>query len=71
MADVTIRGGFCPGGALRAEKLLNLIKYDRIKPGKAFNYEFHGFDKIKDAFILMDEKPRDLIKPIVYIDDLD
>ena len=71
MADVTIRGGFCPGGALRAEKLLNLIKYDRIKPGKTFNYEFHGFDKIKDAFILMDEKPRDLIKPIVYIDDLD
>lgn len=61
MADVTIRGGFCPGGALRAEKLLNLIKYDRIKPGKTFNYEFHGFDKIKDAFILMDEKPRDLI----------
>ncbi len=71
MADVTIRGGFCPGGALRAEKLLKLIKYDRIKPGKTFNYEFHGFDKIKDAFILMDEKPRDLIKPIVYIDDLD
>jgi threonine dehydrogenase-like Zn-dependent dehydrogenase len=34
MADVTIRGGFCPGGALRAQKLLNLIKYDRINPVK-------------------------------------
>lgn len=71
MADITIRGGFCPGGALRAEKMLNLIKNDRIKPGKTFNVEFHGFDKIEDAFKLMDEKPRDLIKPIVYIDDLD
>lgn len=36
-------------------------------PKKTFNYEFHGFDKIKDAFILMDEKSRSLIKPIVYI----
>ena len=71
MADITIRGGFCPGGALRAEKLLNLIKYDRIKPGKTFNVEFHGFDKIEDAFKLMDEKPKDLIKPIIYIDVLD
>ena len=45
MADINIRGGFCPGGALRAEKLLKLIQNDRIHPGKTFNYEFHGFWK--------------------------
>ena len=39
MADINIRGGFCPGGALRAEKLLKLIQNDRIHPGKTFNYE--------------------------------
>lgn len=31
------------------------------------NYTFEGFDKIEDAFRIMDEKPRDLIKPIVKI----
>ena len=70
MADINIRGGFCPGGAVRAEKLLKLIQNDRIHPGKTFNYEFHGFEKIEEAFKLMDEKPKDLIKPIIYTDDL-
>lgn len=67
MSDITIRGGFCPGGALRMKKMLNLIKYGRISPEKLLNYKFEGFDKIKDAFILMDEKPKDLIKPVVHI----
>lgn len=34
------------------------------------DYEFHGFEKIEEAFKLMDEKPKDLIKPIIYTDDL-
>lgn len=67
MADITIRGGFCPGGAYRMKKMLNLIKNGRVAPEKLLNYKFEGFDKIKDAFILMDEKPKDLIKPAVYI----
>jgi threonine dehydrogenase-like Zn-dependent dehydrogenase len=70
MSDVTIKCGFCPGGAYRIEKMLNLVKYGRVDPSKLINYEFHGFDKIEDAFKLMDEKPRDLIKPAVFIDDL-
>ena len=61
MADINIRGGFCPGGAVRAEKLLKLIQNDRIHPGKTFNYEFHGFEKIEEAFKLMDEKPKGII----------
>ena len=28
---------------------------------------FEGFEKIEDAFKLMDEKPKDLIKPYVVI----
>ena len=67
MADITIRGGMCPGGAYRIMKLLNLIKNGRISPEKLLNYQFSGFDKIKDAFILMAEKPKDLIKPVVHI----
>lgn len=67
MSDVTIRGGFCPGGAYRIQKMLNLIQAKRIAPEKLLNYQFEGFDKIQDAFILMDEKPKDLIKPVVHI----
>lgn len=67
MSDVSLRCGFCPGGAYRVQQLLNLIAAGRVHPGKMLNYKFEGFDKIEDAFKVMDEKPRDLIKPIVYI----
>lgn len=67
MADITIRGGFCPGGAYRIKKMLNLIQNGRVAPEKLLNYKYEGFDKIEEAFIVMDEKPRDLIKPVVFI----
>lgn len=67
MADVTIKGGFCPGGAYRIEKLLNMIANGRVKPGKMLNYRYEGFDKIPEAFEVMDKKPRDLIKPVIHI----
>mgnify|MGYP001052171832 FL=1 len=67
MSDITIRGGFCPGGAYRIEKMLRLISSGRIHPEKLLNYSFEGFEKIEDAFKLMDEKPKDLIKPVVHI----
>lgn len=68
MGDVTLRSGFCPGGARRIQRLLNIIQAGRIHPGKLLNARFDGFDKIEDAYRLMDEKPRDLIKPYVVID---
>lgn len=71
MGDVTIRGGFCPGGALRIKKMLNLIQNGRVQPEKLINYKFEGFDKIEDAFKVMAEKPRDLIKPAVLIPEND
>lgn len=67
MSDVAIRCGFCPGGAYRIEKLLDMIRADRVHPGKLLNYRYEGFDKIEEAFSIMDEKPRDLIKPVVYV----
>lgn len=68
MANKTIRGGFCPGGAVRIHKMLELIKYGRIDTTKLISHRLHGFDKIPEAFDLMDKKPRDLIKPVVIID---
>lgn len=68
MANKTIRGGFCPGGALRIHKMLNMLENGRVDTTKLITHRFDGFDKIEDAFHLMDEKPRDLIKPVVFID---
>lgn len=67
MSDVTIRSSFCPGGADRIQRLLNMIEAGRVHPGKLLNYKYEGFDQIEEAFRVMDEKPRDLIKPYVLI----
>ncbi|MDR2772062.1 MAG: zinc-binding dehydrogenase [Elusimicrobiota bacterium] len=67
MGNISIRGGFCPGGALRIEKLLNVIRHKRVDPSKLITHRFEGFEKIEDAFLLMCKKPADLIKPIVFI----
>ena len=66
MADKDIRGSFCPGGGVHLAALLELIKYKRIDPTKLITHTFDGFDHLPDAFDLMDRKPADLIKPIVY-----
>lgn len=68
MSDVSIHCGFCPGGAYRIGRLLNVIRAGRVHPGKMLNYTYDGFNKIEEAFKVMDEKPRDLIKPIVHIE---
>ena len=67
MSNVSLRCGFCPGGARRIERLIRMIQAGRVHPGKLLNYKFEGFDKIEDAFKLMDSKPKDLIKPYVLI----
>ena len=67
MSNVSLRCGFCPGGARRIERLIRMIQAGRVHPGKLLNYTFEGFDKIEDAFKLMDSKPKDLIKPYVLI----
>lgn len=70
MANKDIRSGFCPSGALRVKKLMEVIKYRGFDSAKIISHTFHGFDAMEPAFKLMDEKAPDLIKPIVYIDDL-
>ncbi|MDR1952757.1 MAG: zinc-binding dehydrogenase [Elusimicrobiota bacterium] len=67
MGNITIRGGFCPGGALRIEKLMNLIKFGKVDTTKLITHRYEGFDKIPEAFDVMAKKPADLIKPVVFI----
>ncbi|HHX55236.1 MAG TPA: NAD(P)-dependent alcohol dehydrogenase, partial [Clostridiales bacterium] len=63
-----IKGGLCPGGRKRMERLLALIEHGRVDPAKMITHRFNGLDSIEPAFHLMVEKPRDLIKPIVLFD---
>ena len=68
MANKDIRGGFCPGGAKRIQRMIELIKYGRIDTTKLITHRFYGFSEMETAFKMMDEKPADLIKPVVFID---
>lgn len=45
ICDINIKGGYCPGGALRMKTMLNLIRYGRVALEKMLNYKFEGFDK--------------------------
>jgi threonine dehydrogenase-like Zn-dependent dehydrogenase len=68
LSHKTIRGGLCPGGRKRMERLLSMIVAGRVDPGKLITHRFNGLDEIEQAFHLMVNKPRDLIKPIVLFD---
>lgn len=68
MSNKDIRSGFCPGGARRMQKMLALVQNGRIDPTKLITHRFDGFEQIETAFRLMQEKPADLIKPVVFLD---
>jgi threonine dehydrogenase-like Zn-dependent dehydrogenase len=69
MSHKDIRGGLTTGGRLRMERMADLCTYGRIKPEKMATHVFKGFDKMEKALMLMKEKPRDLIKPVVLLDE--
>lgn len=68
LSHKTIRGGLCPGGRKRMERLLSLVANGRVDPSKMITHKLYGLDSIEQAFELMVNKPKDLIKPIVLFD---
>lgn len=66
-ADKTLVGNLCPGGRVRTERLLSIVKSGRLDADSLITHEFRGLDGIEPAFDLMAAKPAELIKPIVYI----
>ena len=68
MGHKTIAGGLMPGGRLRMERLVSLLKYGRLDTSILLTHRFDGFSHIEDALFLMRDKPRDLIKPVVMIE---
>ncbi|MCI8387021.1 MAG: NAD(P)-dependent alcohol dehydrogenase [Clostridiales bacterium] len=67
MGHKTIAGGLMPGGRLRMERLVSLLKYGRLDTSLLLTHRFNGFEHAEEALMLMKDKPRDLIKPVVVI----
>jgi alcohol dehydrogenase (NADP+) len=68
MADKNITTELCPGGRVRMERLADIVTYGRMDPSLMATHVFKGFDKLGEALLLMKEKPRDLIKPVVLVE---
>ncbi|HJJ41754.1 MAG TPA: NAD(P)-dependent alcohol dehydrogenase [Methanocorpusculum sp.] len=69
MSHKYIHCGLMPGGRLRMEKLASLVEVGKLDLSPLLTHRFRGFEKLEDALILMKEKPKDLIKPVVVIED--
>ena len=67
MGHKQLRGGLMPGGRLRMEKLASLLETGRLDTSRLLTHRFHGFAHMEEALLLMKEKPRDLIKPVVIL----
>ena len=63
-----VRGGLCPGGRQRMSRLLSIMKNGQLDPTKLITQRFHGMEHIVDAYELMDNKTKDVVKPIIYND---
>ncbi len=67
MGHKIIAGGLMPGGRLRMEKLAALLRTGRLDTSRLITHRFHGFEHMEEALLLMKDKPRDLIKPVVIL----
>lgn len=64
MAEKTIRTGLCPGGSLRMERLLQVLRAKRVDPTPMTTHRF-SFDQLERGFEVMDKKLDGVIKPLI------
>ena len=69
MGHKQLNGGLMPGGRLRMEKLGSLITAGKVDVQQMCTHVFHGWEHIPEALQLMKDKPADLIKPVVILDN--
>ncbi len=67
MGHKTIKGGLMPGGRARIDKLISLVLNKRLDTSKLLTHQFEGLENVEKALLLMKDKPKDLIKPVVNI----
>ena len=67
MAGKTIHTELARGGRARIERLMAMVKYGRIHPGKLVTHHLKGLDNVEKALYMMKEKNDGLIKVMVRI----
>ena len=67
MGHKKINAGLMPGGRLRMEKLAGMVMSGRVDPSKLITHRFNGIEHLEEALLLMKDKPKDLIKPVVIV----
>jgi threonine dehydrogenase-like Zn-dependent dehydrogenase len=67
MSHKTIRGGLTPGGRLRMEKMIALVRHGRIDPSRLVSHRLSGLEQVEQALLLMKDKSQDTIKPVVIL----
>lgn len=68
MGHKQIIGGLMPGGRYRLEKLARLITTGKLDVRPMITHRFEGFEHVEEALLLMKDKPKDLIKPVVVLE---
>ena len=68
MGHKQIVGGLMPGGRYRLEKLARLITTGKLDVNPMITHRFEGFEHVEEALLLMKDKPKDLIKPVVVLE---
>lgn len=69
MAGKTIKTELAKGGRRRIERMLEMVKYDRIHPEKLVTHTLYGLEQVEVALQMMRDKNSDLIKTMVIIDE--
>ncbi|RSN12664.1 alcohol dehydrogenase [Nonomuraea sp. WAC 01424] len=64
MADKTIATGLCPGGRLRMERLLRVLRGGRLDPTPMTTHTFR-FEEMERAFEVADKKLDDVVKVLI------
>jgi len=67
MSNKTIKTELCPGGKVRMERLLRVLKYEKVDPAPLTTHTFK-FSEIEKAFEMMENKEDGIIKPLIVFD---
>jgi threonine dehydrogenase-like Zn-dependent dehydrogenase len=67
MSHIRIVGGLMPGGRKNMEYLSNLLKYKKLDVSPLLTHRFNGLENVEKGLLLMKDKPRDLIKPVITV----
>lgn len=65
MCGKTLHMELAKGGRLRIERIMNMIKYNRLDPSRLVTHTLYGLDKVEDALYMMKEKSPELVKVMV------